>query len=50
MRTLIRTFAIAALLGSAGIARAADLDGGSLSTWWALPWWLKMASRLRRLS
>jgi Na+/H+ antiporter NhaD/arsenite permease-like protein len=37
MRTLIRTFAIAALLGSAGIARAADLDGGSLSTWWALP-------------
>ena len=37
MRALYRLFLTAMLLGSTGAARAAEIDGGSLSAWWALP-------------
>jgi Na+/H+ antiporter NhaD/arsenite permease-like protein len=37
MRALHRYLVTALLLGAASTARAADLDGGSLSVWWSLP-------------
>jgi len=37
MRALPRTLLTAMLLGAAGTARAAELDGASLSAWWGLP-------------
>ncbi len=37
MRPLPRKLLTATLLGAAGAAQAADLDGASLSAWWGLP-------------
>jgi Na+/H+ antiporter NhaD/arsenite permease-like protein len=37
MRSRYRNLLTTLLLGMAGAARAADLDGGSLSAWWGLP-------------
>ena len=37
MRALHRTLLTAVLLGSAGIAHGAEIDGSALSAWWALP-------------
>ena len=37
MRTLLHILLTAVLLGSTGIARAADFDGSGLSAWWSLP-------------
>jgi Na+/H+ antiporter NhaD/arsenite permease-like protein len=37
MRAPHRTLLTALLLGAAGAARAAELDGASLSAWWGLP-------------
>ena len=37
MRALPRHLVTTTLLGAAGAAQAAELDGGSLSAWWGLP-------------